>query len=394
MNRKTRKRLILGGVGLAVLLLIVYGFWPKAVPVDIATVQHGPLQEIIEEEGETQVAHAYVITSPVAAFAQRIDLQPGDSVAQGEPVVRLEPPRAVLLDSRTQAQAQARVEAAEATLAQTEQRVQAAAAAQQQVEEERQRMERLFEGGSATQQSLTQARSAANQAQANLNAAQAAVVAAQAERTNARAALQQGGSNRAVSSVLRAPVGGRVLAVHRQSEGQVNPGEPLLEIGDVAILEVHVNVLSQDAVRIRPGTPVLLEQWGGEETLHAAVKRVEPQGFTEISSLGVEEKRVSVVADLTAPPATLGAGYRVLARFVVWEGNNVLLVPTNALFRTNDGWAVFVIEGGKATQRAVGIGHQTGLVAEVTDGLEANEQVIVHPANDLTEGTRVTARTE
>lgn len=392
MNRKTRKRLILVGIGLVVLLALVYGFWPEAVPVDRATVQRGPLQVIIEEEGETRVAHTYVISSPVAAYAQRIELEPGDTVEQGQPVVRLEPPRAAILDPRTQAQARARVDAAQATLAQTEQNVQAAEAAAQQAEEERQRVERLFEVGSATQQTLTRARSAATQAQASLDAARAAVVAARAELVSARAALQADPTSRTVSEVLYAPVAGRVLTVHHQSEGQVHPGEPLVELGDVDNLEIHVDVLSQDAVRIAPGTPVLLEQWGGDAVLDAVVKRVEPQGFTQISSLGVEEKRVTVVADLTAPPEALGAGYRVLARFVVWEGDDVLLVPTSALFRTDEGWAVFAIEGGEAVLRSVEIGHQTGLLAEVVSGLEEGEDVIVHPENDLSAGTRVAPR--
>lgn len=398
MTRKTRKRLILIGIGLAVLAALVYGFLPQPVPVDLATVQRGPLQVIVEEEGETQVADTYVISSPVAAFARRIELEPGDRVERGQPVVRLEPPRAAILDPRTQAQARVRVDAAQAALAQAGQNAQAAAAAAQQAQEERQRAERLFAGGSATQQTLTQARSAADQTQANLDAAQAAVAAARAELTSARAALQQetaGPANLTVTELLLAPVGGRVLTVHRKSEGQVNPGEPLVELGDVDSLEVRVDVLSQDAVRIPPGTRVLLEHWGGKAVLDAVVSRLEPRGFTKVSSLGVEEKRVTVVANLTSPPALwegLGAGYRVLARFIVWEDENVLLVPTGALFRTDDGWAVFTVEAGTAVRRPVEVGHQTGLAAEIVAGLDAGAAVIVHPANALTEGARVEPR--
>lgn len=376
MTRKTRKRIILIGVGTLVLVALAYGFWPEPVAVTLAPVERGPLQVIVEEEGETQVAHNYVISSPVAAFAQRIELEAGDRVERGEPVVQLEPPRPAILDPRTRDEAQARVEAAKAALAEAE--------------EERQRIERLFEGGSATQQTLTQARSAAEQARANLGAARAAARAAPGPGTNGHAKL-------ATAQVLRAPVSGRVLAVHHKSEGQVNPGAPLVELGDVDNLEVRVEVLSQDAVRIGPGTRVLLEQWGGDSTLQAVVDRVEPQGFTKVSSLGVEEKRVTVVADLTSPPQVwhgLGAGYRVLARFIVWEGEDVLQVPTSALFRTGDSWAIFVVEDGKAVQKAVEVGHQTGLAAQVVSGLQPGEQVIVHPDNDLEPGMSVKSREE
>lgn len=370
MTRTTRKRLIFIVVGLVVVAALVYGFLPEPVVVDLATVERGPLQVIVEEEGETQLTETYVVSSPVAAYAHRIELEEGDRVERGEPIVRLEPPRAPLLDPRTRAEAQARAEAAEAAV--------------RQAEEERERVERLFEEGSATQQALTQAQSAAARARAELRAAQAALQRAPAGPVDG-------------TDVLRAPVTGRVVAVHRTSAGPVAPGAPLVELGDVDTLEVHVDVLSQDAVRITRGTRVLFEQWGGDRVLEGVVDRVEPRGFTEVSSLGVEEKRVTVVAQLTSPPAAregLGAGYRVLARFVVWEGEEVLHVPTSALFRTDDGWAVFVVDGGVAVRRAVEIGHQAGLTAEVLSGLEAGEEVIAHPENDLTEGTRVEPREE
>jgi HlyD family secretion protein len=186
--------------------------------------------------------------------------------------------------------------------------------------------------------------------------------------------------------------------VHRRSEGMVGPGEALLEIGDPARLEVHARVRSQDAVRIRPGMRVLLDAWGGETPLEAVVRRVDPEGTTVVSALGVEEQRVTVVAGL-APSAVdaaagLGSGYRVLARFVVWEGVNVLRVPTAALFRSGEGWAAFVVEGGRARLRAVTIGQRAGLVTEVLDGVAAGDEVVVHPASSLADGSRVRATRE
>ena len=395
MTRQTRKRVILVGIALLVLLAIVYGFLPEPTPVDIATVERGSLQVIVEEEGETRVSESYVVSSPVAAFARRIELDPGDAIEQGQPIVRLEPPRAALLDPRSAAEASARVDAASAGLAQARQNVEGAEAAAAEAEEERVRMENLFEGGSATRQQLTHARSAAEQARANVEAAEAAVRVAASELEAARAVAARGtagGAQLGVAETLRSPVAGRVLTVHRESAGQVNPGEPLVEIGNVGTLEVHVDVLSQDAVRIIPGTRVLLEQWGGAGMLEATVRRVDPQGFTAVSSLGVEEQRVTVVAQLPSAPPGLGSGYRVLARFVVWEGDNILLVPTAALFRTQDGWAVFVVEGGVALRRDVEIGQQSGLAAEVLSGLGEGEEVVVHPESDLADGTRVDRR--
>lgn len=395
MTRKTRKRLMLVGVGLVVLAALVYGFLPDPIAVDVATVQYGPLDVFVEEEGETQVADTYVIAAPVMAYARRIAVEPGDAVAQDEPLVYLDPPQAILLDPRSSTQARARVRAAEATLTQAEQNQHAATAAAEQATEEYERIKRLFDGGSATQQALTQAQSAARQAEATLEAAEAAVVAAQADVTSARASLQQGSSSSMTPEILTAPITGRVLAVHTPSGGPVAVGQPLLEVGDVNDLEVHVDVLSQDAVQIQPGTPVRLDQWGGTTTLEAVVSRVEAQGFTDVSSLGVEEKRVTVVASLTSPPNErlgLGAGYRVLARFIVWQSDRVLLVPTSALFRTDDGWAVFAIEEDVAVHKPVTIGHQTSLAAEVLSGVSEGDEVIIHPENDLEQGASVVPR--
>jgi HlyD family secretion protein len=393
MTSQTRKRTILLGIAVLVVLAVVYGFMPKPVLVETEPVRRGAMRVLVEDEGETQVKHRFMVSSPVVGYARRIDLEAGDRVAKGQPLVHLEPPRAALLDPRTRVEARGRAEAAEALLVQAEEQARAAAAAAERAGEEQVRTERLHATGSATAQMLEQARSVAMQAVASRDAADAAVQAARAELASARSALQLAeGQGAGVRQTLRAPVDGSVLAVYRKSEGQVMPGEVLVEIGDVDSLEVRVEVLSQDAVRIRPGTRVLLDRWGGEGVLEAVVARVEPQGVTTVSSLGVEEKRVAVVAGIVSPAearAGLGAGYRVLAQFVIWEDDDVLLAPTSALFREDGGWAAFVDEAGTAVKRTVEIGHQAGLTAEVLSGLSEGDEVIVHPPNNLEEGMEV-----
>jgi HlyD family secretion protein len=381
MNRTTRKRLMIGGIAAVVLLGLVWAFIPKPVPVRTATVQRGPLQQVVEQEGKTEVVDRYAISAPVPAFLRRITLEVGDRVVRGQPVVRLEPPRSAILDPRSREEAAARVDAARAPVRQAE-----AAAARALAD--RQRTERLAAGGSATRQALDQATADATEAAARLTAARADLEAAQAALSRA-----QSTDVLPVQQVLLAPSAGRVLAVRRRSEGQVNPGDTLVVVGNTNQLQVRADVLSDDAVRIRPGTRVLVEQWGGDAPLQAVVRSVEPQGFTAVSSLGVEEQRVPVVADLTSPPALweqrLGSGYRVLARFVVWESPAALQLPTSALFRLGDGWAVFVVADGRAQRRKVVIGHQTGLMTEIVSGLQAGEPVIVHPGNGVEDGVRV-----
>jgi HlyD family secretion protein len=376
----TRKRAILMGVAVLILAWLVFLFLPDAVPVQTAQVTRGPLQVIVEEEGETRVADRYVVTAPVAAFVRRVQLEAGDAVQAGDVIVRLEPPRQAIHDPRSQSEAASRAAAARAALGQAE-----VAAAQATAELER--VERLFAADAATRQDLERATVEAGRARANRDAARAELRAAEAAQRTAG-----GAASLPVATELRAPASGRVLAVHHRSEGHAMPGDPLLEVGDTEQLDVAAEVLSQDAVRIRPGARVLLEQWGGPGTLEAVVRQVDPQGMTRVSALGVEERRVRVVADLVSPAAEyagLGPGYRVLARFIVWEHADALRVPTAALFRHQDGWAVFVVEGGRAARRPVTIGQEAGLVTQVLDGLEPGEVVIVHPGNAVADGVRV-----
>ena len=378
MEKNRRKIIIRVTLGLLIVAAIVYGFWPQAIPVQTAGVERGPLQVIVEEEGETRVTDRYIITSPLAAHVRRIGLKAGDMVDQGQALAQLDPPQPAILDSRTLAGARARVESAESMLGQAE-------TAANRAVNERDRIERLAAGGSATQQALDLAIADANQAIAARNTAQAELAAA-------RAALGSGTAASSSGEIVRSPVSGRILAVHRQSEGHINPGEPIMEIGDTGNLEIRVEVRSQDAVRIQPGTRVIIDQWGGDHELEAVVRRVEPQGFTVISALGVEEKRVLVVSDFVTTAEereALGSGFRVLARFVIWEDEDVLQVPTGALFRTGNGWAAFTAENGKAVKKEVTLGHRAGLAAQVISGLSEGDIVITHPDNSIADGVRI-----
>ena len=395
MAEQPRRKYILIGLGLLVLLALVYGFLPQTMEVETAAVERGPMQVIVEEEGETQLAQKYVIYAPNMAYSRRIDVEPGDKIEAGQPLVHLESPRTAILDARTRAEAGARVESARAMLTQAEENRRISTAAAEQASLERARIERLYENGSATDQQKEQAISADAQAQAGLEASVAALEAARANLRAAQAAFRDNDGE--VREVLSAPVSGRILAVFHESAGPVNPGEPLLEIGDTGLLEISVDVLSQDAVRIERGTRVLIEQWGGDKTLEGTVSRVDPQGFTRISSLGVEEKRVNVIAAIESPRKewhNLGTGYRVLARFVIWESDDVLQIPTSALFRDpeSSNWAVLAIVDGEAVLKTVDIGYQSNLSAEVISGLAEGDAMIVHPGSSLEPGMRVKAR--
>ena len=382
MTKPSRKQIIFTIIGLLIVALIIYSFMPGAVPVQTETVTSDSLQVTVEEEGKTQVKDLYIISAPVAATLRRIDLEEGDSVAAGDPLVQLEPPRSAILDPRSRAEAQARVEAAEASLEEAQTKA-------GQAKKERERVENLAEGGSATRRQLEQARAEAGRTIAALNAARAELAAA---RAAVNLGIVESGGGSSTGYELQAPVSGSVLAIHHKSAGYVNAGEPLLAIGNADSLEVRVEVLSEDAVRIAPGMQVILQQWGGEHPLEAIVTRVARQGKEEVSALGVEEQRVPVTVEIQTPSDKwnqLGAGYRVLAKFIIWEKKDVLQVPTSALFRIDKGWAVFAVRDGEAVRQRVKIGRQTGLAAQILEGLAEGDEVIIHPGSKVKDGAEV-----
>ena len=378
---------------------LAYGFMPRAVPVDVAEVKRAPLAVTVEEEGKTRVRERYTVSAPVAGFVRRIGLKAGDAVAAGQAIAVIEPARAAALDPRARAQAQAQASAAQAALAAAQENVRAARAAAQLTQQERARAESLRQSNFLSAQALDAARTAETRARAAEAAAQHAVRVAHFDLATARAAvagtarLQAGGTAEQVQ--VRAPVAAHVLKLLHESEGAVATGQPLLEIGDPASLEVEVEVLSAHAVKIAPGSKVILDRWGGERPLEGRVRVVEPSGFTKISALGVEEQRVRVIVDFSSPReawARLGDGYRVEARFVLWEGKDVLQLPTSALFRQGEGWAAFVIDGRRARLVPVGIGQRAGLATEVAAGLKAGDRVVAHPDETIKDGVRVKPR--
>ena len=390
-----------GMLALVVLLAagLAWGFMPRAVPVDVAAVEDGPFVVTVEEEGKTRVRERYVVSAPVTGTLQRITLKAGDAVAPGQVLAMIEPLHSDALDPRTRAQAQARVSAAQAALSAAQENARAAVAAAALAGQERVRAESLRQSNFVSEQAVDTARTAETRAGAAQQAAAHSVRVARFELEMARAAatstdrLQREASSERLS--VRAPVAARVLKLVRESEGAVRAGEPLLEIGNPESLEVEVEVLSTHAVKIAPGSRVILDRWGGDRAVEGRVRVVEPTGFTKISALGVEEQRVRVIVDITTEREAwqrLGDGYRVEARFVIWESDDVRQLPASALFRQGEGWAAFTLEDGRARLKPVEVGQRAGLRAQVLSGLEKGEQVITHPDDKISDGARVKLR--
>jgi len=383
--------------GIAVVVVLALAFRPQAVPVDLAQVDRGTVEVAVEEDGRTRVRDRYLVTAPVAATLQRINLEAGDAVEAGDPLARLDGPEAALADPRTQAQLRARRAAAEADVERARALAEASESALFDAREELRIQEVLLAGGSGARSAVERAEALVRAREAEVRSAGFAVEAARGQVEDLRLALGMGapapGSGGTLE--LRAPTAGVVLRVHRESGGAVAPGEPLLEIGDPAALEAVVDLLSADAVRVQAGAEATLGGWGGEGLLPARVRRVEPAGFTRVSALGIEEQRVNVILE----PVTgslgwpgLGDGFRVEARILVDRAEDVLRLPAGALFRRGGGWAVFVARRGRLAEQEVEVGRRSQAEAEILSGVEAGDQVVVYPSDRVADGVRYRAR--
>ncbi|MBI5075441.1 MAG: efflux RND transporter periplasmic adaptor subunit [Nitrospirae bacterium] len=399
MRPEVRRRILIITVSLAVILALVYGFMPKPARVDLAQVKKAAMRVTIDEEGKTRVKDRFVVSAPVAGFLRRVELEVGDAIKKGQVVAELEPLRSSVLDPRSRAEALAAVSAAQATLNAVREEERSAEASADYARKNIERQKKLFESGYVAKDTLDQADADAKRTEAGRLSAEARVRAARAELERARSLLghsaAEGTVDRERVVLIKAPAAGRLLKIHHESEGVIAGGEPIIDIGDPETIEVKAEVLSADAVKIKPGAQVLFERWGGSEPLSGLVRLIEPAAFTKISSLGVEEQRVLVIADITSVPEAwkrLGDGYRVEASFVIWEGRDVLQVPSSSLFRKGEGWAVFVVDRNRARLKEVTVGNRNGLVAEIVSGLAEKEQVITHPDDAVKDGVRVQLR--
>ena len=383
-------------------VVLIWLFYPRAIAVDVVAAKQAPLRVIISDEGETRVRDLFVVSAPITGFMRRIDLEPGDKVTAGNTVIaRIDPAEPGLLDARTLASNRAAAEAADFARKAAQAELQRAQAEFDYAQTEWRRAQGLAEDNAIAQSAFDAAQRQASAATAQLQQAQASLKMHEAEYQRAQAQLMTprrngtGKTNSKDTVLVHAPVDGEILRVVARSESFVTSGTPLVELGNARELEVQVDLLSADAVKVKPGQEVLIDAWGGSQPLHGVVHDVEPFGFTKVSALGIEEQRVRVVIDFTDPYERwrqLGHGYRVEPKIVVWQSSKVLQVPLSSLFRDGNDWAVFVIRKGRVELRHVTIDHQNGLAAEVTHGLQPGESLVAYPDDRITPGTRVAQR--
>jgi HlyD family secretion protein len=376
---------------------IVLAWLPDPVPVEIAQATRARLSVTVEEDGRTRVKDRYVVSAPLFAKLARIELEAGDTVAEGQPLARLVPLDPPMLDARSRAQAVARVSASAAARRQAQAEVQRARNALQYARQQAERQRALGRSGASSAQLAEQADLEERTARDSLASAEFAARVANYELRMAELAVgrsQERGQEHEEIEVA-SPVQGQVLRVIQESAAVVQPAAPLLEIGDLAALEVVADVLTNDAIHIRRGARAFIERWGAEQPLAAHVRRVEPSAFTRISTLGVEEQRVNVILDLDAPReawSALGDGYRVEVRIEIWSGEGVLSVPTSAVFRDQNRWSVYAVEDGVARLVRLEVGRRSRDRVEVRRGLSPGAPVIVHPGDRVQDGTRVKRR--
>lgn len=395
-KRKWARWALGGAVAAAVAGTLALILTPRPAAVDAGAVRAGPIAESVADEGSARVREAYVVAAPVSGRLERITLHVGDEVRAGETVVaHIRPASADLLDPRARAQAQAAVAAASAAVGAAAAQHDQAAAGARKADADLRRIRTLAQGGFASRQALDASEAEARASLAAVRAAAAQLAVRRSELSAARYALMGPETDGARAVTVTAPASGYVTRVLQESERTLAMGAPIVEIGDRGGLEAAIEFLSQDAVRIREGMPAEIYDWGGEGTIPAIVRRVEPQAFTKVSALGVEEQRALVLLQFTGDPTRwrrLGPGYRVWGRVFLRREANAVKAPLGALVRSGARWAVFRIVDGRARLTPVEVGALTDSEAEIRRGLSPGQQVVVFPSDKVRDGVRVKVR--
>jgi HlyD family secretion protein len=390
MNRIV-KRSFMTLAAIAAAILIALAFRPKPVQVETARTVKGPLQVTVDEDGETRAHDRFTLAAPIGGRLSRIELHEGDEVGPGTLIATISP---LPLDAREAAEIRARIQAAEARKQETQQQLARWKNDHAQAQRDLNRARALAKERVIAHQELEQAENKQVSTNKEVEAAKFRVQSAIADVEREKAGLisleEQTQASRLVA--LRSTARGRILRILEKSERVVPYGTPIVILSNPNKIEIVVDLLSTDAVKVKPGAPVIIENWGGPKPLRARVRTVEPYGFTKVSALGIEEQRANLIADFVDPPDGLGDGYRIDARIVIWESPSVLKIPASALFRVGQEWNAFVIDNGRARLLAVEVGHRNASEAEITKNLTEGAEVILHPANDLKDDARVIPR--
>lgn len=394
-----KKKLALGLLGFVLLAVLIWAFTPAPKVVEVGMVSQGRFERAVQEDGKTRVRDRYLISAPIMGRMGRMSWNQGDAVAPADDLATLWPAHPTLLDERTRAEQVAHIAAMQASMEKAQANTERAGAALEQARAQRQRSETLAQSGfiSPNQSEIDQLNMRLREKE--LSSAQHEEAAARYALAQSRVALRQffrpfeaGGKQ---AFVIKSPVGARVLKIYQQSEGLVAAGAPLMELGDPTQLEVVVDLLTEDAAQIKPGTPVQLTQWGGLGVLKGLVRLIEPAAFTKVSALGVEEQRVNAVIDITSPAAewqALGDGFKVDVRVLVEVVENALLVPVSAIFPMGSRSGIFVLDHGRARLQEVTVKARNGVEAWVKTDLPVGTQVIIYPDTKLKDKDRVKPR--
>jgi HlyD family secretion protein len=393
-------RILIGLIILVILVAIFFAVRTPPIDVDTAQVVEAPLLVTIDDEAETRVRDMFVVAAPINGRLLRIDLEAGDQVVAGQTVVaRMMPAQPDFQNPRSEAEIRAHIRALQANVRSSAARINQAQADHRLAVANFERTDAIFKRGFATKTAHDAARAARDTSAAHVAEVLQAYETAQFDLKAAQASLMGPsiGNSRQNALDITSPESGSVLRVTQESETLLTAGATIMELGNPADIEIVTDLLSSDAVKIKPGSDVLIDNWGGDRPLRGKVQRIEPFGFTKISALGVEEQRVNVIIDFVDPLAArkrLGHGYRVIVRLVEWSGEDILQVPISALFRDAGNWSAFVMTNGNARLVRVKVGRMNDERAQILEGLQKGESVILHPSEKIEDGTRIRLRNE
>ena len=178
----------------------------------------------------------------------------------------------------------------------------------------------------------------------------------------------------AAGSTLRAPIAGVVDTLNIEPGSPVTASTIAVEIVDTTVAEVDGSIDEIDVLFIQTGAiaTVSMDALGGQ-TLEGIVSSIASTGNTQS---GVVSFAIRV--QVTAPQGvSLREGLSAVARVVIRENIDVLLVPSSAIGGNFEAPTVLVAEGSKLVERPVILGDSDDFWVEVEAGVTEGEQVVI-----------------
>src|SRR5665648_381879 len=336
MKNKTKMKKIIFISGAVIILsaAMVFAYMNSGNVVDTEEVKTGKLIQLVKDNGVVEAEGTITLTAKVSMEITKVHAKDGDFVNKGDIILSNNDTTAKLDISVLKAQASGvAAQAANANAIAKNSRT-------------------LLEAGAISQ--------------AEYNAAKATASQLNSQLASLNYSIQSFKQGSGVGGLI-SPVSGYITELYAKEGENISPGLKIVEISPLETFYITLNLIPEDAVKVKIGNPVTLRQ--DEIILSDAcieVRTAVPKGFERL---------------------LLGNNVDVEIQTALLE--NVLRASSKSIFEKEGLQYVYTVEAEKAKLTQVETGLEGEEYTEITKGLKAGDVLIVSPGNNITDGVKI-----